>query len=88
MTIYEFAGYAAGFLTTVSCVPQVLQSWKTRSVGDLSLSMLVVLNLGIVLWIIYGLHERNRPILAANSVSLCLWSSLLWLKLRQGEPRT
>ena len=83
MSVFELAGYAAGFLTTISCIPQVWQSWRTRSVGDLSLAMLIVLNLGIVLWIVYGLHERNWPILATNLVSICLWSSLLWLKVRK-----
>lgn len=85
VTIIDVFGYAAGLLTTISCVPQVVQSWRTRSVHDLSRAMLVILNLGIVCWIVYGLHEGNWPILITNVISLVPWSSLLWLKLREGR---
>ena len=83
-SLLELAGYAGGFLTTVACVPQVVKSWRSRSTHDLSLPMLLMLNVGIVLWIIYGVAQRNWPVLATNSVSLGLWVSLLWLKLREG----
>ena len=76
-------GYAAGLLTTISCVPQVVKSWRTRSVHDLSVVMLAMLTTGLLLWIAYGFTRRDWPILLTNGVSLLLWSSLLWLKLRE-----
>jgi len=78
-------GYAAGFLTTVSCVPQVLKSWRSRSVHDLSLLMLVLLLVGLVCWVVYGLQVNDGPILITNGASFVLWASVLWLKLR--NPR-
>lgn len=81
----ELLGYAAGCLSTMSCLPQVVKSWRTRSVGDLSLVMLLMLVAGLMLWIAYGVARRNGPIVLWNSVSLVLWSSLLVLKLR--SPR-
>jgi MtN3 and saliva related transmembrane protein len=86
VTVYEGIGYLAGFLTTLSVIPQVRQSWRTRSVGDLSLAMLIVLIAGIGLWVVYGVHERNWPIIIANSVNIFLWSSLLWLKVKERRP--
>jgi MtN3 and saliva related transmembrane protein len=88
VSFYEGLGYLAGFLTTLSVVPQVRQSWRTRSVGDLSTAMLVVLILGIGLWVVYGVHERNWPIIVANSVNIFLWSSLLWLKVKERGVRS
>jgi MtN3 and saliva related transmembrane protein len=78
-------GYIAGLLTTLSCVPQVVKSWRTRSVHDLSTVMLVMLSAGLMFWIVYGIERDDWPILLTNGVSLLLWISLLWLKLR--EPR-
>jgi len=78
-------GYIAGLLTTLSCVPQVVKSWRTRSVHDLSIVMLVMLSAGLMFWIVYGIERDDWPILLTNGVSLLLWISLLWLKLR--EPR-
>ena len=76
-------GYAAGFLTTMAGVPQVLKSWRTRSVQDLSVVMLSMLTLGLALWIGYGIGRGDWPIIVTNGFSLLLWSSLLWLKVRE-----
>lgn len=83
----EAIGYAAGFLATLSCVPQVIKSWRSRSVGDLSLLMLLMLAAGLILWIVYGVIRGDRPIIVWNVVSLALWSSLLVLKLRRAGGR-
>jgi MtN3 and saliva related transmembrane protein len=76
-------GYVAGFLTTMSCVPQVVKSWRSRSVHDLSLVMLLMLTTGLVFWIAYGVRRDDWPIMLTNGTSLVLWSSLLWLKVRE-----
>lgn len=86
--LIDALGYAAGLLTTMSCVPQVVKSWRSRSVRDLSAAMLVVLSMGLVLWIAYGLTRRDWPIVLTNGISLGLWLSLLWLKVQRDEsPR-
>ena len=48
-------GYAAAMLTTFAFIPQVVKSWRSRSTGDLSSTMLVVFTAGIVLWLLYGI---------------------------------
>ena len=80
----ELLGYLAGFFATMSCLPQVVKSWRTRSVGDLSMAMLLMIVTGLALWIAYGVARSNGPIILWNTVSLGLWSSLLVLKLRSG----
>jgi MtN3 and saliva related transmembrane protein len=77
-------GFSAGFLTTMAGVPQVLKSWRTRSVQDLSIVMLGMLTLGLLLWIAYGVARSDWPIIMTNACSFVLWSSLLVLKLRGG----
>ena len=74
-------GFAAAVLTTLAFLPQVLKSWKRRSVDDLSLAMLVALNVGIVLWIAYGLAIAAVPLVVANLVTLVFTAILLGLKI-------
>ena len=74
-------GFAAATLTTLAFVPQVLKSWRRRAVDDLSLGMLVALNVGIVLWIAYGLAIAAFPLVFANVVTLVFTAILLGLKI-------
>ena len=74
-------GYLAGLVTTLSFVPQVVRSWRTRSAGDLSISWLVTFIAGVTLWLTYGLLLREPPIIAANAITLGLSLVLLWLRL-------
>lgn len=45
----DVIGYAAAALTTSAFIPQVVKSWRTRSTGDLSASILVVFTASVVL---------------------------------------
>ena len=74
-------GFLAALLTTASFVPQVVKSWRTRSVDDLSLGMLVLYNVGVATWLAYGWLLRAAPIVAANIVTLLLALTLLGLKV-------
>lgn len=77
-------GLAAGFCTTLAFLPQVIRTWRTRSTGDLSLSMFLIFVLGICLWLAYGLLRGDVSLIAANAVTLVLAATLLYFKLRYG----
>ena len=79
-----FLGLAAAFCTTIAYVPQVVKTWRTRSTADISLGMYLVLMLGIVLWLAYGIFLGDVPVTAANGISLVLVGSVLVLKIRYG----
>ena len=51
----KLIGFAAAACTTVAYAPQVIKVWKTRSTGDISLGMFLVMVLGLALWLAYGL---------------------------------
>jgi len=78
----EWLGVAAGTLTTLSFVPQVLRTWRTKSTEDVSLWMLLAFNGGIALWLTYGLILRKPSIIYANGITLTLSLTLLALKIR------
>jgi len=81
MDTIVIVGYAAGALTTISFVPQVVKAWKMRETRDLSLAMLVLFAVGVILWTLYGIWVGSLPIIAANIITFSLILVLLGLKL-------
>ena len=51
----QILGLVAGTITSITFLPQVIHIWKTKSAKDLSLLMLLLLILGVILWLTYGL---------------------------------
>ncbi len=80
----EIIGYAAAVLTTLSFVPQVLKTWKTRSTGDISLLMFIAFCVGVFLWLVYGILLNSLPIIFANAVAFILGAVILVLKIKHG----
>lgn len=81
MNYIQIIGMAAGVLTTVAFLPQVIKTWKSRSAKDLSLGMFSIFCTGVLLWLIYGLLVNDFPIIMANFVTLMLAMTLLIFKL-------
>jgi MtN3 and saliva related transmembrane protein len=77
-------GYVAAVSTTAAFIPQVARAWRTRSTGDISLAMYLMLIGGTVLWLAYGVVTEAPPVIASNIVNLCLQFQILYLKLRHG----
>tara|TARA_B100001123_G_C14803963_1_gene825622 strand:- start:388 stop:651 length:264 start_codon:yes stop_codon:yes gene_type:complete len=83
LNLTDFIGLLGGFLTTIAFVPQVIKSWRVKSVKDLSLIWLIIFNTGVAFWLVYGLLKSDIAIILANFLTLILASSLLFLKLRE-----
>ena len=80
--LVEAIGFLAGTLTTISFIPQVIKTWRTRSTGDLSGAMLGVFTAGVISWLVYGLALWSWPVIGANAVTLLLTGALLVMKVR------
>jgi MtN3 and saliva related transmembrane protein len=77
-------GLVAATLTTIAMLPQVIQIHRTRKTRDLSLPTFLLFNLGLLLWLIYGLLIHSLPLIAGNTVSLMLAGYILVMKVRHG----
>jgi MtN3 and saliva related transmembrane protein len=84
MHAITLVGSAAAVCTTLAYLPQVIRAWRTRSTHDVSLKMYLLMVLGTLLWLGYGMALRDWPLIGANAVSLILTGSILFLKLRYG----
>lgn len=82
MTFTEILGLTAGTITSITFLPQVIHIWKTKSAKDLSLLMLLLLILGVLLWLTYGLIVMDAAIIYTNSMVLAMSLILLFFKLK------
>ena len=82
MASIEILGLVAGTITSVTFLPQVVKIWQTKSAKDLSLMMLLLLMLGVVLWLIYGLVIMSAAIIYTNSMVLTMSLIMLYFKLK------
>lgn len=72
----EIVGHLGATLSSITFIPQVYKAWKTKSVGDLSLAMMLIVFMSTVIWLVYGISLMLWPVILANGF-ICLLSDLL-----------
>lgn len=77
-------GLIAGGTTTFAFVPQAWKTIRTRETRDISLPTFVLMNVGVLLWIVYGFLAKDIPIIAANVVGIVPNAIILVMKIRNG----
>ena len=76
----EYVGLFGAFLSAITFIPQVILAYKSKSVGDLSLGMLLIVFTSVIVWLVYGIYLNLLPVIIANSVILLLSLVLLYFK--------
>jgi len=82
MDAIQLLGLAAGTITSITFLPQVIQIWKTKSAKDLSVGMLLLLLLGVSAWLVYGILVRDAAIIYTNSMVLTMGLIMLFFKYK------
>jgi MtN3 and saliva related transmembrane protein len=80
-----YLGLLAGTLTSVATIPQVIRSYRTRHVRDLSIWQPLLLAVGTALWLIYGIILTDVPLIVANVFSVVCNALLIILKIMYGD---
>jgi MtN3 and saliva related transmembrane protein len=78
----DYLGLFGAFLSSITFLPQVYKAWKTKSVGDLSIWMILILLANVSTWLIYGIVKNDFAIMIANSIILSLSMLMLFFKFR------
>lgn len=81
---FEWIGFAAAFLTTVSFIPQAIMTIRTKNTSGISRGMYFMFTVGVALWLAYGIYLMSWPMIFANTVTFLLAATILVLKLRYG----
>jgi MtN3 and saliva related transmembrane protein len=65
--IFTWLGFAAGAVTSIGFIPQLIRGYRTKQLNDISYWMPFVLTSGLFLWLFYGIFRNDIAIIAANS---------------------
>ena len=76
----EVIGLFGSLLSSITFIPQVVQTWKTKSVSDLNLTMLLIIVLSTVIWLVYGFGRGALPVIIANAIIFILSIILVYFK--------
>jgi MtN3 and saliva related transmembrane protein len=83
-------GLLAGAITSAAAVPQVVRTYRTRHARDISIWQPLLLNIGMALWLIYGVFLGDLPLIVANIFSIACYTVLIIMKIRfsknEGNP--
>ncbi|HZG99995.1 MAG TPA: SemiSWEET transporter, partial [Flavisolibacter sp.] len=80
MNAIEWLGMSAGLISSITFIPQVIKTWKSKSAKDISLLMFTFATASVIMWLIYGILIRNNPIIFTNGTILVFSSLMLYFK--------
>ena len=87
--IFTMLGFAAGAVTSIGFIPQLIRGYRTKKLQDVSYWMPSVLVCGLLLWLLYGFFRNDVAIIAANSFGVFCNVLLIlmkrWYFLRDGQ---
>lgn len=75
-------GFLAALTSTISLVPQIIQSFKTKSVSDLSIWMLWNFLFSSILWCFYGAMILSFAVIGTNLIMTLFSMWLIILKFK------
>jgi MtN3 and saliva related transmembrane protein len=81
----KYLGLIAGLLVTSSLIPQIIRVFRLRSAREISAVFTVLLLLGLVLWVVYGIMLTLAPVIIWNAIGAVLAILLLYAKMRYGH---
>ena len=87
MLFADVIGYLGGIFIMISFVPQVIKSYKTKSVDDLSVGMILATIIGTVFWISYGFLISSNPVFIMNTIFGIIILYQLYLKLTYSKNK-
>jgi MtN3 and saliva related transmembrane protein len=84
MTSLDLLGMTAGCISSITFLPQVIKTWKTKSAADISLLMFTFATISVIMWLVYGIILQNVPIIFTNSMVLFFSLVMLYFKFKYG----
>ena len=75
-------GLLGASLTTFSSLPQVIKIIKTKRTKDISLITYLMLTIGVLSWLLYGVFITDIPLILANLVSIIFILIILIFKIK------
>lgn len=82
----HFISITAIITSNIALLPQIYKSYRSRSVNDLSVLMLINFLICSVTWVIYGFYIEDMTVWLTNCISTFFNLTLLCLKIKYHKP--
>ena len=73
-------GVAAGVLILSGWIDQIYKGYKSKSLKDVSMILLIFISMGVILWLIYGIIVSDVFIIGTNIAAIILMTIVLTMK--------
>ncbi len=87
MTILGYLAAFSGIFLGLASVPQVIKIFTTKSAKDISVTSYLIVEVGALIWVLYGFELHNFAIVVPNILGFLTNSCILigcWL---YGKPQ-
>ena len=78
----EIVGYVGAFFLTITLIPQIIHTIKTKKVDDISYLFITLQITTCILFLIYGILIAENPLIVSNGVVLTQLLIFLSLKIK------
>ena len=85
MVSQDVFGFIGGALCSASFVPQAIKLFRMKSAQEISLLFNILLLLGMLCWLGYGVLFQLFPVILWNAIGATLVATLLYAKLKYGR---
>lgn len=85
--IFEILGTTGSLILCASAIPQIIKTYRTKSLGDLSFMYLATLMFGLMLLMVYSLYVRDFVFIFGNTLAISSTGVMifLWFKFTKQE---
>ncbi len=88
MDLFQILAIIAGGMIIISTIPQIFKTLKTEKVEDLSLVMFILIVAAQVIWLFYGLHIQDIPVILTNGFGMLVTATNIILILKYRKTPT
>lgn len=78
----ELIGYIGAIFLTITLIPQLWLTYKTKKVDDISFGFIGLQMITCVFFLTYGILINSTPLMLANSIVFAQLSLLGFLKVK------
>ncbi|MEK6853042.1 MAG: SemiSWEET family transporter [Nanoarchaeota archaeon] len=80
--VLPIAATITGIIGSIAYFPQIYKIIKRKSVEDISIVTYSIWTLGTLVWLLYGIQIRNKPIIISNSIGLIGATAIITLYIK------
>jgi len=81
-TVMGVIGILAGILILSGWIPQIAKGYRTKKLSDVSSYLMILIFVGAVLWLVYGMALDDVYIMGVNLAAMFLTMTVLAMKLK------